>query len=96
MDFRDFDYIGMEYRIFIYREISGHQQCGKTSPSRKSVVRRRRQLSVYGQDLEVPEVMVPRLRGVIHAYSLLCSWDKDSKDKYVNNIFYIIGDVAGV
>ncbi|XP_060597968.1 E3 ubiquitin-protein ligase HACE1-like [Ruditapes philippinarum] len=54
--------------------------------------RRKKQLSVDGHDLDVLEVMVPRLCGVIHAYYLVCSCDRGLQDDTSARFVQFVGD----
>lgn len=57
-----------------------------------STIQMRKPLSVDCQDLDVLEVMVPRLCGVIHAYYLMCTCDQDSTEGTSARFVQFVGD----
>ncbi|XP_045196907.2 E3 ubiquitin-protein ligase HACE1-like isoform X2 [Mercenaria mercenaria] len=66
--------------------------CTESAAGKDSAVRRRKQLSVDGHDLDVLEVMVPRLCGVIHAYYLVCTCDSGSTEDTSARFVQFVGD----
>lgn len=68
------------------------RQCSGRSPVRADILRQRKQLSQDSHNDNVLEVIVPRLCGVIHAYYLVCSCEKQTQDSTSSRFVQFLGD----